>query len=157
MKVYNPKRAEYGDLLARSKGCFFCDPSVLRDQICTIFTFKYWNVLVNKYPYLDGNVMLVSKRHVVALEQLTRKEWEEFTTTLLEVKRVSGEVFGSDSFNVGINIGPDSGASVEHLHWQVIPRPRKKNLTVVGMLADIHVISMSADDLKRKLSKKDPA
>lgn len=133
-------------------GCFFCTHEIIEHQECTKFQFEYWMVLVNKHPYMNGNVMLVLKRHVINTEELTSEEWGEFGTALVEVQSVLGKMFNTDSFNVGINLGPDSGQSVSHLHWQIIPRKRK-NHTVVGVLADIHVVTLSPDKLKEQLSK----
>lgn len=155
MRIYNPERAKYRKRLVRRKSCFFCDAKVVNEQLCDRFSSVHWLVLVNRYPYLNGNVMLVPKRHVIRLEDITSEEWGEFPVTLLEVQRVLGKKFRTESFNVGLNIGPDSGASVAHLHWQIIPRHRK-NHTAVGMFADIHVITTSPAELKRMLSKKKP-
>ncbi len=153
MKIYDPTRAKYNSRERKAKKtCFFCDEEVVKSQECTKFRFKYWNVLVNKHPYLDGNVMLVPKRHSTTTEKISKDEWEEFPRVLNEVQKILGKMFCTKSFNVGINLGKDSGRSVPHLHWQVIPR-RRKNYTVTSVLADIQVITMSAEELRKKLSK----
>lgn len=156
MKVLFPKRAEYTKTLSKHTDCFFCDPNVLKKQECTHFSFAHWRVLVNKYPYMDGNVMVVPKAHKISLDELSQKEWVEFPQALLETQKALEEMFTTSSFNIGINLGKESGQSVSHLHWQVIPR-KKKNHTVVGVLADIQVITLSPEELKKKLSKQNPS
>ncbi len=102
---------------------------------------------------MDGNVMIVSKQHRISLSELSLKEWEEFPKVLLSVKEILAKKFSTESFNIGINIGEESGRSIEHIHWQVIPR-KKKSHTVVSVLADIQVITVSPKELQEMLSKK---
>lgn len=97
--------------------------------------------------------MLVPKQHRTKLAALTQAEWEEFSKLIVDVQRELGELFQTSSFNIGINEGKDSGRSVKHLHWQVLPR-HQKNHTVVGVMADIEVITMPPLELKKLLSKK---
>lgn len=153
MKIYQPKKRDYRKVLLQKKKCFFCDEKIIRDQECTLFSFVHWMVLVNKYPYMDGNVMIVPKEHKISLSELSSEEWDELPKALLSVKKVLAKKFSTNSFNVGINIGEESGRSVEHIHWQIIPR-KKKNYTVVGVLADIQVITISPKELQEMLSKK---
>jgi ATP adenylyltransferase len=153
MQIYAPERKMYNKEVKLKKACYFCDKKVIREQICSRFSFEYWNVLTNKYPYMDGNVMLIPKNHLERLEDISEDIWKEFPVALLEVQKVLGKIFTTESFNIGINIGKESGRSVEHLHWQIIPR-KEKNHTVVGVLADIHVITLSPEDLKKKLSER---
>lgn len=153
MKIYQPKKREYQKVLLQKKKCFFCDLNIIQDQECTLFSFVYWRVLVNKYPYMDGNVMIVPKKHSISLSELSLKEWGEFPQVLLSVKKVLSKKFSTKSFNIGINIGEESGRSIDHLHWQIIPR-KKKRYTVVSVLADIQVITISPQELQEMLSKK---
>ena len=153
MQIYSPERKSYNKRRKIKKICYFCDKKIIREQECSRFSFEHWYVLTNKYPYMEGNVMLVPKGHKEMLENISDKAWEEFPKALLEIKNVLGKLFSTESFNIGINIGEESGRSVKHLHWQIIPR-KEKNHTVVGLLADIHVITVSPEELKKKLSKK---
>lgn len=151
MKVFDPTRKEY-NTRPINDDCPLCNQEILEKQNCTKFCFKYWLVLVNKHPYMDGNVMLVTKNHHEVFETLSADEWEEFAKALIEVKAALSEMFETESFNIGLNMGEDSGRSLSHLHWQIIPRKRK-NHSVVSVLADIQVITLSSRELKEKLSK----
>jgi len=152
MKTLFPGRADYNKSLSKYKKCFFCDASVIKNQECTAFQFHHWIVLVNKNPYMDGNVMLIPKEHKTRLAQLSSTEWEEFPQALLDIQKMLTKLFKTHSFNIGINIGKQSGQSVAHLHWQIIPRKRK-NHTVIGVLADIQTITLPPKELKETLSK----
>lgn len=150
MKVYDPTRAEYNKR-DRDGSCAFCRTEVINDQNCTKFNFDHWYVLVNKHPYMDGNVMLVTKQHHESLETLSDDEWNEFKIALLEVQKVLKDLLKVDAFNIGINSGEGSGQSVAHVHWQVIPR-RKRSYSVVNQLADIQILTILPSDLRKKLS-----
>lgn len=151
VNIYDPRRATYAKELQEKKDCYFCDQNVIDAQECTAFVYEGWMVLTNKYPYMDGNVMIVPRRHLENLGDISEREWEEFPHVLTSVQSRLFDMFETESMNIGINIGEESGRSVAHLHWQVIPRKRK-NHTVVGMLADIQVITLSPEELKKRLS-----
>jgi len=153
VKVFDPTRDSYNKSHTKETDCYFCNEEVIQNQECTQFVFEYWMVLVNKHPYMTGNVMLIPKSHVVSNSDLTEAEWSEFPKVLKEVETVLTKMFETESFNIGLNVGEESGRSVEHLHWQIIPRKRS-NHTVVGVLADIQVITLSPDELKKRLSTK---
>ncbi len=125
MKVFEVTRKKYHKKDTDNVVCPFCNKRIINKQNCARFSFEYWYVLVNKHPYMNGNVMLVSKKHHDNLDTLSMEEWQEFTQALIDVKGVLGKMFKTESFSVGINIGKDSGGSVAHIHWQIIPRKKK--------------------------------
>ncbi len=101
---------------------------------------------------MDGNVMIVSIRHTEDIEEIRPNEWKDFGLVLVKTKKILGEVFEADSFNVGLNMGPQSGASIAHLHWQVIPR-KFKNVTVMNTFADLHIVAVSPEETKRRIDE----
>lgn len=110
-------------------------------------------VMVNKYPYSDGNVMVIPKRHVRNVEDLLKEEWIEFQEVLSKTIKKLGKIFKTIDFNIGANIGVDAGGSIEHLHWQIIPR-KKKISNAANILADIEVITVLPEDLRKIIDKK---
>lgn len=107
---------------------------------------------MNKFPYMDGNVMLVPIRHIGRNEDVSKKEWEEFGAMLSRVQKVLGDIFQTDSFNVGLNVGSESGASIEHLHWQIIPR-KFKNITVMNTFADLYIVATTPEETKKLIDE----
>ena len=99
---------------------------------------------------MDGNVMIVPVRHIEDVEGVRLDEWGDFGSVLTKTKKVLGEIFDVDSFNIGLNMGPQSGASIAHLHWQVIPR-KFKNITVMNVFADLHIVSVSPEETKQRI------
>lgn len=101
---------------------------------------------------MDGNVMIVPRRHVEKVGDLSEDEWREFGTVLTKTQKILGEIFKVNSFNVGLNVGPESGASIPHLHWQVIPR-KFKNITVLNTFANLYIVAVTPEETKRLIDK----
>lgn len=151
MKVHNPYRSEYNHSYSH-KECPFCNGEIIDKQNIKQLEGDSWMIFVNYYPLLDGNLMLVSKRHVEDLSELNEVEWDEFRVKLEESRRVLSKLLQTNSFNIGINIGSDSGSSVRHLHWQVVPRLKKQPVNgFAGLIAGIQTIRFSPEELKEKI------
>lgn len=114
---------------------------------------EYWRVIVNRFPYMDGNVMIVPRRHVEKVEDVNGEEWEEFGLVLAKTQNILGKIFQTQSFNVGLNVGPESGASISHLHWQIVPR-KFKNVTVMNSFADLYLVTITPEETKRMIDEK---
>lgn len=154
-KVYDLKRSNYRKKIKGiNNKCLFCDPKIVRMQGCKNLEGNYWMVIVNKYPYMDGNLMIVPKRHVENIDDLNREEREEFYAVLIKTKKILGKLFKTKSFNVSLNLGENSGGSIKHLHWQIIPRARKENPNSINIFSDIYVITVSPEDLKNKVESQ---
>ena len=151
MRTLDNTRKKYRKKYKDKIECVFC----MKDEPleCHGLKGKHWRVFMNKFPYMEGNVMIVPKRHVEKTGDLTNEEWKEFGKILSRTQEVLGKVFEVDSFNIGMNMGPESGASIPHLHWQIVPR-KFRNITVMDTFADLHVISLSSDEAKNMIDKE---
>ena len=155
MKIYDKNREKYIKKIEEKgfKICELCNPENLKKQECKNLKGKYWKVLVNKYPYLDGNVMVISTRHnTFKIEDIKKEEWAELHDIIKNTQKILAKIFNTKSFNVGINIGKEAGASLDHMHWQIIPRG-KGTPNSADILADLHSIKISPQDLKKKIEK----
>ena len=80
-------------------------------------------VILNKYPYNNGHLMVVPKRHVATLSETLPSELSELMTLTRTAERVLSEAYDPDGLNIGINLGRSAGAGVPgHLHIHVVPR-----------------------------------
>lgn len=151
MKVHNPYRSKYNHSY-HNKKCPFCNNEVVKKQNIESLEGENWMVFVNQYPILDGNVMLVLKRHVEDTSELNKNEWVELQEKIEQTKTILSKIFDTKSFNIGFNIGPDSGSSVKHLHWQIIPRVNHQPINgFAGFIAGIQNVRMSPEELKEKI------
>jgi ATP adenylyltransferase len=151
MRILDNTRKKYHKKFKDKVGCVFCAKDEPLE--CHGLKGKYWRVFMNKFPYMEGNVMIVPRRHVEKTGDLTSEEWKDFGKVLVNTQKVLGKVFEVDSFNIGMNMGPESGASIPHLHWQIIPR-KFRNITVMDTFADLHVISLSSEEAKKMIDKE---
>eukprot|EP00850_Spirogloea_muscicola_P005089 SM000023S07545 [mRNA] locus=s23:30355:32149:- [translate_table: standard] len=84
---------------------------------------EHGRVLFSVKPYKFGHVMVIPNRHVANLELCSDEEVLGLFALVSEAGQVAMEATGADSYSVGINIGPHSGASIpSHLHIHIVPR-----------------------------------
>jgi ATP adenylyltransferase len=103
-------------------GCVFCKCSIRCDDF-VIFEGKTCFVMMNRYPYISGHLMIIPHRHTNKIEDLTGEERKEIFSLLDTSIRSLKEYMNPGGFNVGMNLGKAAGAGVEdHIHVHVIPR-----------------------------------
>lgn len=76
------------------------------------------HTVLDGFPVTPGHTLVIPRRHVVTIGDLTDEEWADIRFLIGCVKRESD----ATSFTIGINDGPDAGRTVHHLHVHVIPR-----------------------------------
>jgi ATP adenylyltransferase len=103
-------------------GCVFCTiPETEAERVLVRGELAY--VVLNKFPYNPGHVLVVPLRHVGDLEEMTPEESVAMQTFLQLAVGAIRRTAGPDGFNVGLNLGRTAGAGIpEHLHWHVVPR-----------------------------------
>lgn len=106
----------------KPEGCVFCKDSI-RDESLILFENESVFVIMNKYPYNTGHLLVIPNRHIADLEDLTATERIAMFDALEKAVRVLKEVMSPEGFNVGINVGRAGGAGIsEHLHLHIVPR-----------------------------------
>ena len=103
-------------------GCVFCRiPEREPERVLAQTPLAY--VVLNKFPYNPGHLLIVPLRHVGDLEELTADEHAELQALLTRSVRALRDESEPQGFNVGLNLGRIGGAGIpEHLHWHVVPR-----------------------------------
>jgi len=99
--------------------CPFCAPSSEQELLAESATAYS---ILDKFPVSNGHSLIIPKRHIASYFELTFKEQLACWFMVNYVKEVIQERFGTDSFNVGINIGTIAGQTVGHAHIHLIPR-----------------------------------
>ncbi len=109
-------------------------------------------VIMNLYPYINGHLLIVPKRHVGEIEDLTEEEMMELFKMTQKMVRVL-RAFNPQGFNVGVNIGRVAGAGVPgHFHIHVVPR-WSGDTNFMPVLGDVRVISESLEGTYKKLKQ----
>jgi ATP adenylyltransferase len=92
-------------------------------------------VVLNRYPYSNGHLLVVPYSHVGALAQLADEVLLDLIQTVCAAQSVLRKASGPQGFNVGINEGHAAGAGIEaHIHVHIVPRWEgdANYLTVIG-------------------------
>lgn len=124
--LWSPWRMNYIQQQDKPDGCIFCNAAnAAEDNLDNLVVARGERafVILNRYPYTNGHLMVVPYKHEPSIETLdaeTRAEMMELVNRALGVMR---QVYNPQAFNVGINIGEAAGAGVaEHVHIHVLPR-----------------------------------
>jgi len=89
----------------------------------TLFKGKVTMVAMNKFPYINGHLLVAPRRHIATLDQLDKSEMGDLLATVEQSVGILKTVMMPDGFNVGLNLGKVAGAGVEeHLHFHIVPR-----------------------------------
>ena len=124
-QLWAPWRMAYIDQGATETGCVFCNKlqaSHARDSLVLAQT-RYSVVMLNKYPYNNGHLLVAPKRHEKNLSTLSAQEYDDLNEALRGSVDIVLKVLNPGGINLGMNLGKCAGAGVEdHLHWHVVPR-----------------------------------
>jgi ATP adenylyltransferase len=105
-------------------GCIFCEALAQIDtEPLIVYRGHAAFVILNKFPYNNGHLMVVPHRHVGWLSALDHAELEEIMSLTQASERALRDVYRPHGFNMGLNLGKPAGAGVlDHLHMHVVPR-----------------------------------
>ena len=175
-RMYAPWRLAYvkgaaaEEIIEAPSGCIFCDYVLPRGQTVTtssdpsrrVFDKRRLVVTVrarafvvlNKFPYGNGHVMVVPRAHVEHLDALDDATFTDTQALLRETLSAVRGVYGPDGLNVGMNIGAAAGAGIAaHCHWHVLPR-WKGDVNFLPVFADVKVVSEALTDTWTRLADK---
>jgi ATP adenylyltransferase len=111
-------------------------------------------VIMNRYPYNSGHLMVVPVRQVSDLRQLRPAEMTEIMRTVQRSLDALEAVMGPHGYNFGANLGRVSGAGIDdHVHFHVVPR-WNGDTNFLPVLGDTKVISEDLTDTARKLRQE---
>lgn len=153
-KVYAPWREDY-ILGPKEKGCLFCrilKENKDRDNY-VLYRGKKVFVVMNRYPYVSGHLMVVPYRHIAHLEKLPEETACEIIRETQRAAKILKIVLRPDSINVGINLGHQSGAGVPgHIHQHIVPRWHG-DTNFLSVIGNTRVVSVSLPTVYNKLKK----
>jgi ATP adenylyltransferase len=123
--LWSPWRMEYIEHHDKENGCVFCQAQAMPDGAENLIAYrgKRAYVILNRYPYTSGHLMVNPFVHVSSLEELdaeTRAEMMELTSQCTTILK---KIYKPHGFNVGVNMGEAAGAGVlGHVHIHIVPR-----------------------------------
>jgi ATP adenylyltransferase len=153
-QLWAPWRLEYIAQAGEQEGCALCGESTgALDAAESLLVHRGTAafVLLNKYPYASGHVMVAPHRHVATLAELTDEEALDVHRLAVRAVAVLDGVYGPGGFNLGWNLGHVAGAGIaDHVHLHVVPR-WGGDTNFMPVLADVKVIPEHLLETRDKL------
>ncbi len=153
--LWAPWRIEY-ILSEKDKKCIFCEkPNQNKDRENLILYRAVKNVvMMNKYPYNPGHLMVAPYKHVAKLDALENEELLEHIQLVSRCVTMLKEVMNPEGFNIGINLGKVAGAGIEeHIHTHIVPR-WNGDTNFMPVMSNTRTISEALDATYDRLAGK---
>lgn len=123
-QLWAPWRIEY-ILGPKPDACVFCLPDSTEEDEERLVLHRGGHafVIMNRYPYNNGHIMVCPYRHVSELTELSREEAHDVMDLVQRCSGILKQHFNCEGINVGLNLGKAAGAGIgEHLHFHLVPR-----------------------------------
>ncbi|NMC06429.1 MAG: HIT domain-containing protein [Candidatus Lokiarchaeota archaeon] len=135
--------------------CILC---VIRDGNPAVRTHKIFQddktfIILNLYPFNPGHMLICPARHVERWRDLIDAEVARIMALVKKAEDVLEHEFGCTSFNFGVNEGKFSGASIDHLHVQLVPR-FKSELGFIDVIGKARAVIYTLEQVQEKLQGK---
>jgi len=153
-RIWAPWRMEYIGK-DQGSGCVFCEKQKLdRDaENYILYRGEKTFVILNLYPYNNGHLLVIPKRHVGDVEELDNEEMLELGRNVQKVAGILKAAFKPEGFNIGANLGRVAGAGVPgHFHIHIVPR-WNGDTNFMPVLGDLRVIPEGLDATYKKLKE----
>jgi ATP adenylyltransferase len=154
--IWAPWRMEYiaGEKDARENKCFLCIEPASDEASLVLARKQTAFVVMNRYPYANGHVMVVPVRHVGKIDGLSDGELLDMMGLVRLLSSVLRETVHAEGLNIGMNMGKPAGAGLEeHLHIHIVPR-WVGDTNFMPVLGETKVISEHLYETYRKLKEK---
>lgn len=150
--LWAPWRQEY--ILAEKKECIFCRAveDTDDDKNLVVYRGKESFLILNKYPYNYGHLMVAPNRHKCDIDELNDQEMLEIMKLLGRAKAALREGIKPEGFNIGVNVGTAAGAGARHLHFHIVPR-WAGDTNFMPVISETKVISHHLSEFLVKMKK----
>ena len=152
--IWSPWRMTYIQKHKEVEGCVFCKAQDQPDGLDNLILHRDQRtfVILNRYPYTSGHLMVVPFVHVSSLTELdadTRAEMMELTN---QTMTLLAQEYSAQGFNIGVNIGETAGAGItEHVHLHIVPR-WTGDTNFMSTLGETRVLPETLEDTYRRLN-----
>jgi ATP adenylyltransferase len=123
--IWSPWRMDYIEKPKQEGNCVFCAALAEEDGPANLIVFRGRAafVILNRYPYTSGHLMVVPYTHRAGLEELDAEIRAELMDLAASATRALTLAYKPEGFNLGVNIGEAAGAGIlDHIHIHVVPR-----------------------------------
>lgn len=150
-RLWAPWRMTYIDEIDKEKeeGCFFCNAwknHGEEKQRLVLGRGKSAFIMMNRFPYSNGHILIAPARHVGVMEDVTDDEGAEIWRLTTLAKKALTQTMHPHGFNVGINQGRVAGAGVvDHIHIHIVPR-WDGDINFMPVFADVRIIPQALEE-----------
>jgi ATP adenylyltransferase len=156
--LYAPWRMGYIRSLEKPPGgaCFLCEAAAADDEAQRRQRLVLWKtqlcvVVINRFPYTNGHLLIAPVAHKAELEELTDDESQDLGRQTTEAVRLLKRAVSAQGFNIGINVGRCAGAGVPgHLHQHVVPR-WAGDVNFMNVVGETHIVPQAMTQLYEEL------
>ena len=156
--VYAPWRMEYIRTLEKPDGdaCFLCLAAAAvsadeKRQRLVLWTTEHSIVLINRFPYTNGHLLIAPRAHKADLEQMTNDEHLDLQQQTTETIRLLKRAISAQGFNLGVNLGRCAGAGLPgHVHQHVVPR-WAGDTNFMSVVGEVRVVPQAMSQLYDEL------
>ncbi len=152
--LWTPWRSTYITAQRDKSQCIFCDAAASNNDEANLVAHRaeFCFVLLNRYPYTSGHLMIAPYQHVARLLALD----DHVTAEMMRLARVAEAIlehaYKPHGMNLGLNLGEAAGAGIEqHLHLHVLPR-WKGDANFMTTVAETRILPELLEDTYRKIS-----
>ncbi|HEX7357414.1 MAG TPA: HIT domain-containing protein [Ignavibacteriaceae bacterium] len=156
-KLWSPWRSKYIDSFKSDNSeseCIFCTMQSLdiyNSENLIVNMGELTFTVLNLYPYNNGHLMVVPKKHINDFAGLSSLELSEIFQKLQLAEKALRKVLNPHGFNIGVNIGRVAGAGIEdHIHFHIVPRWNGDS-NFMPVIGEVKVISQDLLETKTKL------
>jgi ATP adenylyltransferase len=155
--LWAPWRLEYIEQADEQRGCIFCRAAEADDEDgLVVHRGAAAFVVLNKFPYASGHLMVAPYRHVGDFAELSDEEVVEIQRLTSQGMGALAELYSPQGYNVGWNLGRIAGAGVtDHVHSHLVPR-WAGDTNFMPVLADVKVMPEHLAETRRRLAEAWP-
>ncbi len=151
--LWTPWRSTYMQAGNQNQHCIFCAAAASTEDEKNLLVYrgKLCFIILNRYPYTSGHLMIAPYEHVSRLAQSSENTTAEMMQLARRAEQVLEAIYHPDGLNLGMNLGEAAGAGIEqHIHLHVLPR-WKGDANFMSTVGETRIIPEALDDTYTKL------
>lgn len=161
--LYAPWRMDYIRSLGKpaGEGCFLCAADKASTEqwkeLLILWTTPRSVVLINRFPYTSGHLLIAPRQHLAELEELSREQLLDVQLQTTRAIALLKRAMSPQGFNVGINLGRPAGAGLPgHLHQHLVPR-WAGDTNFISVVGTVRIIPQAIEQLYEELIRLVPS
>lgn len=141
-RLFTPWRYSYISERVPQDGCFFCEAAHEPEapERLVVFMDEHHMVMLNKYPYNNGHLLVAPLLHVTDPSEETEPAKSALWPLVLRSQHALKQAYSPQGFNLGLNLGKAGGAGVPgHYHFHIVPR-WEGDTNFMTVLGDVRLV-----------------